>query len=313
MVTEAYPPKAEWVPTDMPDLTGQVVIVTGGNSGVGKEMVKALLARNARVYIACRSLKRATEAINELKEEIRKEALFLEMDLADLASIKKGVQSWLKKEQKLDVLFNNAGVMWCPVEHTTKEGYDMQWGTNVLGHHFLTSLLLPTLLATAKNSPTGTARVVNTASSGYMFGNVDWESLDRAAKGRKRCADVGTGDLYYNSKLGNVLLSTYLHNHYHDQGIIATSLNPGNLRSSLLRHIPQWQENLAMKIIHPVEMGAITGLYGGIGGDAKLVAGKHLIPWARIGTKTTLGADVKLADDVWGWCEAQEKACGVFY
>ncbi|CUA69446.1 hypothetical protein RSOLAG22IIIB_14011 [Rhizoctonia solani] len=159
------------------------MIVTGGNTGIGMETCKALLNKNAKVYLAARSKSRADVAIEWLRHETNGKApVFLELDLASLASVRKAVEEFKSKEHQLHVLFNNAGVMAPPVDQRTVDGYDLQFGTNVLGHYFFTTLLLPTLIHTAKTSPVahGHARVVNT-SSGMLHlapkGGIVWGTL----------------------------------------------------------------------------------------------------------------------------------------
>lgn len=108
---QSFPPKPQFTTEQMPDLTGQVMIVTGGNTGIGRETVKALLQHNAKVYMATRSKARADTAIRELKEQTGKEAIFLELDLASLRSVRKAAEEFRSKEQELHVLFNNAWVL----------------------------------------------------------------------------------------------------------------------------------------------------------------------------------------------------------
>ncbi|KAI0040865.1 NAD(P)-binding protein [Auriscalpium vulgare] len=131
VLAQAFPPKPTWGIDNIPDLTGKVLIVTGaGNAGIGKETVKALLLHNAKVYIAARSEERALASISALKEDTGKEAIFLKLDLADLPQVRAAAEEFLSKEKELHILFLNAGVMACPVDWTTAQGYDMQFGTN---------------------------------------------------------------------------------------------------------------------------------------------------------------------------------------
>ncbi|KAF8659670.1 hypothetical protein AX16_001811, partial [Volvariella volvacea WC 439] len=129
---QGWPPASKFSVDDIPDLTGKVVIVTGGNTGIGKETVKALLAHNAKVYLAARSQEKASQAIKDLLQETGKEAIFLKLDLSDLKSIKRSAEEFQSKEKELHILFNNAGVMFPPVSEITTDGYDLQFGTNVL-------------------------------------------------------------------------------------------------------------------------------------------------------------------------------------
>ncbi|KAG2010278.1 hypothetical protein CC2G_013116 [Coprinopsis cinerea AmutBmut pab1-1] len=126
-ITEAFPPKPTWGVDDIPDLTGKVVIVTGATAGIGQETAKALLAHNAKVYVAARSETKAEETIRVLKELTGKEALFLKLDLGDLKSVKQAAEEFQRKETELHILFNNAGVGATPIEMTTVQGYDMHY------------------------------------------------------------------------------------------------------------------------------------------------------------------------------------------
>ncbi|EUC67679.1 oxidoreductase, putative, partial [Rhizoctonia solani AG-3 Rhs1AP] len=290
MYSQIYPPKSLFSVDQIPDLTGQVMLVTGGNAGIGKETCKALLNGNAKVYLAARSKSKADEAIEWLKQETNGKApIFLELDLANLDSIRKAVEEFKSKEQELHVLFNNAGVMKPPIEQKTANGYDLQFGTNVLGPYFFTTLLLPTLIHTVKNSPLarGHARVVNTSSSAVYF-----------------APEV----VSFGKHSGNVLFSNRLAKHYADQGIISSSLNPGSIRTELQRHLP-WlvREILALLFHHPASYGALTQLWSGTMPEGETHNGQFLIPWARLGDPGQYGRDEKLGEKLWVWLEEQVK------
>ncbi|CAE6491655.1 unnamed protein product [Rhizoctonia solani] len=314
MYSQIYPPKSLFSVDQIPDLTGQVMLVTGGNAGIGKETCKALLNGNAKVYLAARSKSKADEAIEWLKQETNGKApIFLELDLANLDSIRKAVEEFKSKEQELHVLFNNAGVMKPPIEQKTANGYDLQFGTNVLGPYFFTTLLLPTLIHTVKNSPLarGHARVVNTSSSAVYFapeGGIVWETLGTDESSVQACQKLGTNGLYAQSKLGNVLFSNQLAKQYADQGIISSSLNPGSIRTELQRHLP-WlvREILALLFHHPASYGALTQLWSGTMPEGETHNGQFLIPWARLGDPGQYGRDEKLGEKLWVWLEEQVK------
>ncbi|KAF9013216.1 NAD(P)-binding protein [Cyathus striatus] len=304
LLSQAFPPKPTFTVDSIPDLTGKVVIVTGANTGVGKETAKrqALLLHNAKVYVAARSQEKAEEAIKELKEQTGKEGIFLKLDLADLASIKKAADEFQSKEKELHILFNNAGVMRAPIDLLTAQNYDLQFGTNVLGHFYFTKLLLPTLLSTAKSSLDGKVRVVTTSSSGHELSyGIDFNTLkDSAARRRK----MGW-DLYGQSKLGNVLFANKLARRYGDQGIVSTSCNPGNLKSDLQRNLNFFENVMIQPMLYPAPYGALTQLYAGTSPEAANLNGEYLIPWARVGKATEIGRDPKLAEELWKWCEEQ--------
>jgi retinol dehydrogenase 12 len=151
--TEMFPPKPKWTEKDIPDQHGRVFIVTGGSSGCGYEVSKALYNLNGRVYIAGRNASSAAEAIESIKssppaadqvvQRGKGELFFLKLDLADLSTIKASVEKFLGMEERLDVIWHNAGVMVPPAGSLTKQGHDMQLGTNVLGPFLFQQFLTP--------------------------------------------------------------------------------------------------------------------------------------------------------------------------
>ncbi|KAG6915146.1 hypothetical protein DXG01_013041 [Tephrocybe rancida] len=286
---ETFPPKSSFSVDDIPDLTGRVVLVTGANTGIGKETVKALLAHNAKVYMAGRSKEKCDIAIQDLKATTGKEAIFLKVDLADLPTIKAGAEEFRR------------GVMIPPVELLTEQGYDLQFGTNVLGHFYLTKLLLPALLAGAKSSPDGKARVVNTSSSGHISGNLDFNTLKDSPKRKKSQRFT----LYSQSKFGNVVFSNELARRYGDQGIVSTALNPGNIRTDLQRHIPSFFDTILDWSLYPAPYGALTQLYAGTSAAGAELNGKYLIPWARVGRAISATDDPELWKQLREWSEEQ--------
>jgi len=301
-------PKPTYLPKDIPDLSGKVIIVTGGNTGIGKETVKALLLKNAKVYMASRSRSKAEAAIADLERETGKKAIFLEIDLADLASVKKAAETFQSQKKELHILFNNGGVMIPAMKDLTKQGYDLQFGTNVLGHHYFTTLLIPTLVATAKSSSPGTVRIITTSSSAsFLFpkSDIDYETV-RPGKARD---DMGTQTLYLQSKLGNTLVARELARRYSHEGIISISLNPGNIGSDLQRTTP-YAMLLFLRIfmLYPTPMGAITQLYAGTAPEAAEHNGKFLVPWARVGNHTRASNDPDNALRLWNYLDAQVKA-----
>ncbi|KAG8919418.1 hypothetical protein FRC01_001299, partial [Tulasnella sp. 417] len=213
--------------TDIPDLTGKVAIVTGGNSGLGKETVKRLLLRNAKVYMASRSQTRAEEAIRDLKEQTGKDAIFLELELSGLEKVTKAANEFKSKETELHLLFNSAATLGTPLEQLTDDGIDLQFGTNVLGPAHFTLLLIPELIAGAKSSPDGKARVVNVSSGGVYLNHwnlLDWKALEPEGIAERR--RLGAVMLYNQSKYGVVAFSNELARRYADQGIISNAVNP---------------------------------------------------------------------------------------
>jgi retinol dehydrogenase-12 len=166
--TQFFPPKPKYTDKNLPtDLYGKVYMVTGANCGTGKELAQVLYAKNTKVYVVCRSEEKATKAIADIKKatpNLKGELVFLSLDLGDLAKVKVAVQSFLAKETKLHVLFNNAGFMVRPADPPLKtvQGYELALGVNVncVGTFLLAKLLTPTLIAMARSEPPDTVRVV---------------------------------------------------------------------------------------------------------------------------------------------------------
>ncbi|RPD78174.1 NAD(P)-binding protein [Lentinus tigrinus ALCF2SS1-7] len=294
------PPKPKWGVVDIPDLSGKVMIVTGGNAGIGKETVKALLMRGAKVYMAARSESKAFAAMEELRTATGKSVIFLKLDLADLRSVKAAAAEYMSKESKLDVLFNSGGVMFPPVEQLTVDGYDLQFGTNVLGHFYLTQLLIPVLLSGASQSPDQHARVINTSSMGHAsVSGIDFETLRDHAKRKK----MGTQKLHFQSKFATVVFSNELHRRYGDQGIVSVSLHPGHLKTDLQRHVSHFEKVISAPLLHPASMGALTQLWAGTSIDGLQLGGEYLIPWARLGSAREETQDAQLGKKLWAWME----------
>jgi len=315
MLSDVWPPKPKWTAEDVPDLAGKVMLVTGGNSGIGKETAKVLLQHNAKVYIACRSAEKARAATEELKSVTGKtddDLKVLSMDLSDLATIKVAVDEFLRFESRLDVLFNSAGVMWCPIDQITTHGYDMQFGTNVIGHFYLTQLLLPTLIASAESSPDKHVRVVNVASNGHWGAPIAEKGgpilYDTLIDGPERTKFGNTTVLYFQSKAGNVMFSNALARKYGPRGIVSSSLNPGGIRTELTRYTNPWVDWVLDKFFfHPVSLGVLTSLYTGTSPEGAQLNGKYLAPWARVWYCRSDMDDVDKQEELWTWLEGEVK------
>jgi len=310
---QLFPPKPTWTAADVPDQAGKVVIITGGSGGIGQETARVLLSKGAKVYIAARSQEKSEKAIDELKETGNESVFFLKLDLTDLVAIKAAAEEFNGKESELHGLYNNAGVMYPPVESITEQGYDMQFGTNALGHFYLTKLLLPVLLATAKNSPAGTVRVVNVSSLGHQLYSgapegIWWPSVSPGNDALEARKKLGTTKLYGQSKLGNILFSNELARRYGGEGIVSISLHPGAIKTDLTRHSAgTLVQRVGRMIAYPVSYGAISSLYAGTAPAAGELNGKYLTTWARVTLPSDQALDTELGKKMWDWCEEQVK------
>jgi NAD(P)-dependent dehydrogenase (short-subunit alcohol dehydrogenase family) len=195
-------------------IDGKVVIITGANSGIGKETAIDLAKRGGKVYIACRDIKRGEDALKEIKEKSGTDnAYFLQLDLASLDSVREFSRKFHELESQLHILVNNAGVMACP-KALTKDGFEMQLGTNHLGHFLLTNLLLDLLKA---SSP---SRVVVVSSVLHRLGRIKKEDLMSEKSYWK-------WQVYGQSKLANILFTNELAKRLEGSGVTANSLHPG--------------------------------------------------------------------------------------
>ncbi|KAG6374110.1 NAD(P)-binding protein [Boletus reticuloceps] len=308
---DLFPPAPHFTVESIPDLSGKVALITGANAGIGKETARVLLTNNAKVWIACRNVSKGEATLKELKELTGRDAHLLKLDLANLKSVKQSVEEFLQRETQLHILFNNAGVYGPPIGMVTDDGYDLQFGTHVLGHFYLTKLLLPILTSTAKSSPEGTVRIVNTTSAAQGQGKLRFDTF---MDGPKRRAD-NTFRLYAQSKAGNVIFSTELHRRYHDQGIVSSAAHPGlslpRLVTPCAGLMPTrfYQASLILRLnpllLWDVSHGALTQLYAGTAPDAAMLGGQYLIPWARIGTAHPYTQDPELGKELWAWLEEQ--------
>ncbi|KZV65328.1 NAD(P)-binding protein [Peniophora sp. CONT] len=301
-LSQGYPPKALWSVNGIPDLAGKVAVVTGGNSGIGYETCKQLLVHNAKVFMAARDEGRARKAIDELKNETGKEAIFLRLDLADLKAVKASAEEFLAKEDALNILINNAGVMRCPIDWLTVDGYDMQFGCNVLGHHFFTQLLLPALLA-GTDRTREKSRIVTVSSAAHYFGpGIDFDTFKDCKKRRWTPSEL----LYCQSKLGNAIVSREFARRYGDK-LVSICVNPGNIMTSLYKHFNSLHM-FAIGIVfnpQPLPMGAITQLYAATAPECADKNGKFLVPWAREALPNSKALDPKLGARLWDWLEGE--------
>jgi len=218
-----------WTKENMPDLTGKAAIVTGGNTGIGYETVKALYEKGANVTLAARDEKKAKAAVEKIKSETKGTGA-LEigiLNLANLSQIKTFVDEFKSKHTQLHILINNAGVM-IPPASKTDDGFELQFGVNFLGHFTLTGHLFPLL----KSSPN--ARIV-TLSSGAatLTDGIDFENL-------KLEKPYNEWQSYAVSKLADILFTYELDRKLKTAGlnILSVAAHPGVTRTDLQRHIP---------------------------------------------------------------------------
>ena len=205
-----------WTTNKIPDQTGKTVIITGANVGIGFETALALYRSGANVVITCRDTQKAKETIEKLQKTNGKGQLESAiLDLSDLDSVKHFAEEFIQKHNQLHILINNAGVSM-PPESKTKQGYELQFGVNFLGHFALTGLLYPLLKSTANS------RIVTVSSNGYQTAVIDFDNLK---------SEINYEPLreYRQSKLADLIFSVELHRRITANGdkVLSIAAQPG--------------------------------------------------------------------------------------
>lgn len=231
----------------MTDLKGRTFFVTGANTGIGASTVKELARRGGRVFLACRSEEK-TRPVLEAIQAAGGDAVFHALDLSDLDDVRRSAEAFLERGEPLHVLLNNAGV--AGQRGLTKQGFELQFGTNHMGHFLLTKLLLPRLRESAP------ARIVNVASKAhYQAEALNFDVL------RQSTPSITGLDEYSVSKLCNVLFTKELASGKAGPGVTSYALHPGVVASDAWRRIP-WPVRSIMKMFMITnEDGAKTSLY----------------------------------------------------
>jgi protochlorophyllide reductase len=240
-----------WTAAAIPDQTGRLALITGANSGLGLETARALVAKGAGVILACRSLARAEQARQQLLPGAGGAIDLLELDLADLASVREAARQLQDRYGRLDLLINNAGVMGLP-RSLTRDGFERQFGINHLGHFALTQAVLPLL----RGQPD--ARVVTVTSGAQYFGRISFDDL----QGERR---YDRWQAYGQSKLANVMFALELQERLDAEAAGVTSLaaHPGvartNLQPASVAASGSWAEALAYRLMAPLFQSAAQG------------------------------------------------------
>ena len=246
-----------WSAENIPDLTGKVAIVTGANSGIGYEMARALARKQATVILACRNQDKGEAAVRQIAQEYpAAKAELMPLDLSDLAAVRRFADEFAQHYQRLDLLINNAGIMEIPFGKTA-DGFELQFGTNHLGHFALTGLLLDLSLQTPQ------ARIVTVSSIMHRFGRIDFDNLN----GEKHYSRSGA---YAQSKLANLLFTYELHRRLEGAGVdaVAIAAHPGWTATNLQSHSLMYQTLNPLMGQKP-PMGALPALYAATAPDVR--------------------------------------------
>ncbi|HZQ33550.1 MAG TPA: SDR family NAD(P)-dependent oxidoreductase [Mycobacterium sp.] len=245
---------SKWTTADIPDQSGRVAVITGANTGLGYWTAAALAEKGAQVVLAVRNLDKGNEAASQIKAKAPNAVVKLqELDLTSLDAIRKSAEEIKAAHQRIDLLINNAGVMYTD-KATTKDGFELQFGTNHLGHFAFTGLLLDRLL------PVDGSRVVTVSSVGHrILAKIHFDDL-QAEHGYNRVAAYG------QSKLANLMFTYELARRLKLKGAPTAALaaHPGGSNTELLRNMPGWVRSPSQLVwnffAQSAEMGALPTL-----------------------------------------------------
>jgi retinol dehydrogenase 12 len=272
------------------DLAGKNFIITGANSGIGKFSARELARRGARVIMACRSLDRARPVRDELARDSGNEQLELvQLDLGDLASVRRCAEELLARDLPIHGLINNAGITAGArgERDVTRDGFEPSFQANHLGHYLLTRLLLDRI----KQTPG--ARIVNVAShSHYHARRVDWDDV------RRRASITGLSE-YARSKLANVLFTRELARRLDGSGINVYALNPGQVATNIWFRVPaplRWWMKRGM--LTP-EQGAFSTVYCATAPEVAGESGRYYDHKGREKRPSKLALEDELARTLW--------------
>jgi retinol dehydrogenase-12 len=288
--------------TCRPDLRGRVAAVTGTTAGIGLHTALQLAKQGAAVVLLDRDQEKAKQVALRIKQEAPGAVVeLIHCDLSDLDSVAAAAKKFMESHESLHILVNNAGVMMCPLG-ATKQGYEMQYGTNHLGHFLLTLKLLPALMNGAR---AGMSRVVMVASRAHKSapaGGIDFDSLthEQVLKNGRYHRVL----FYAQSKLANILFTCELQRRYGKHGINAMCVHPGVVGTNLGRHVPLPPVVKAILIamlncvIKTPAFGAQTSLHCALAPLAQLVPGEYYSDCA-VSVSSALSKDEGLARRLW--------------
>lgn len=295
---------------DIPDLSGKVMIVTGGNVGLGKETILELARHNpTKIYMGSRNKEKAKAAIAEINLAVPKaNVLFLQMDLSSFNSVQKAAETFLSENTRLDILMNNAGIMATPAS-LTEDGYEMQFGTNHMGHALFTKLLLPIMQKTA-NEPKADVRIVNLSSEAHKWapdGGILFPELKTVQ------ADIRTTTRYAQSKLANLYHVEALSKRY--PSITSVAVHPGvvgtNIAGNFRKGYPilGWLvETIGGIVLANPKTGALTQVWSATAKKEDVKNGGFYYP-VGVPFSGTRRADADdQVDKLWEWTEKELNA-----
>lgn len=312
-------------PRNTPDLSGKVIIITGANAGLGYETLLHLAPhRPSKIYLCARSQAKYDAAMKGITATVPNAADFvkyLELDLTSFASIRAAARKFLEQNDRLDILINNAGIS-VKAPALTKEGYEIHFGTNHVGHFLLTKELLPLLQSTAAK-PHSDVRIVNVSSKYHLAAPKQGGFIPEACT-----TDMGKYRFwlrYSQSKLANILFTIELAKRYPE--ITSVAIHPGTIGTKLLKSLISENPWVALfiwlsseRVMQPTEgalnqtwacVAPVKGKPGsGVGSEKEVEQGKYYVPVAKLGKTSKFAKDEKLSRKLWEWTEKEVERHG---
>lgn len=271
-----------WTEANVPDQSGRLAVVTGSNTGLGFDTARVLAARGAQVVLACRDTAKADAAAAQIRNLTPGAQVSVQrLDLGSLASVRDAAAELAAAHPRIDLLINNAGVMY-PPKSTTADGFELQFGTNHLGHFALTGLLLPNLLNVDGSRVVVVASIAHNIRARISFDDLQWE--------RRRYDRVAA---YGQSKLANLMFAFDLQRRLAaaKAKTIAVAAHPGVAATELSRHVPGYTlpgvSWVFGKVLNTSEMGALPTLMAAT--DPAVTGGQY---WGPDGFKELRGYPV---------------------
>jgi NAD(P)-dependent dehydrogenase (short-subunit alcohol dehydrogenase family) len=290
-------PSSRWDTFDIPDQSGRTAVITGANTGLGYQTATALAAKGAHVVLAVRNLDKGRDAADRITAATPGASVALqELDLTSLDSVRTAADELRDANDTIDLLINNAGVMMTP-KSTTKDGFELQFGTNHLGHFALTGLLLDRVLAAPGSRVVTVSSVGHRfARNGIRFDDLQWEN------------DYSRFAAYGQAKLANLMFTYELQRRLQGANTIATAAHPGGSRTELMRNLPTVVKAVG-KLVEPLfqdpDMGALPSLRAAT--DPGVLGGQYFGPdgfaeqrgYPVVVTSTRVSHDVAAQKRLW--------------
>ncbi|KAJ4147503.1 hypothetical protein LMH87_002016 [Akanthomyces muscarius] len=295
---------------DIPSLKGKVILITGGTAGIGKQAVLEFARHSPKqIWLAARNVEKTQATIDEIRSKIAEAPIIpLHLDLASFESIENAAKKFIAESDRLDILMLNGGVAGL-VPGLTEDGYEIQFGTNHMGHALLTKLLVPKLEQTQRSNAKSDVRVVVVASAGHRRAPRGGILFDRLKKADDENI-IGAYGRYCQSKLANILFTRHFATLYPQYTIAA--IHPGTIKTDIFSNATA--ANLAQRaliyvagfFLSSVEYGVKNQLWASVSPDVQ--SGEYYEPIGYGGTASQLGKDDALAEKLWNWTE-KELSC----